>query len=180
MTKYKNRYRAETTRLRGWDYTTAGWYFVTIVTKNRKPYFGEILDDEMHLSSIGKILADEWQETALMRPYISLDEWVIMPNHIHGIIISHNDEDVGTSCRDVSNEQPRLRAKSLGAIINQIKSVSTKRIQAAGFPDFGWQSGYYDHIIRDRKDLDRIREYIVGNPFQWEDDEENPANVKRD
>jgi len=92
MTKYKNRYRAETTRLKGWDYTTAGWYFVTICTRNRKPYFGEILDDEMHLSSIGKILADEWQETALMRPYISLDEWVIMPNHIHGIIISHNDE----------------------------------------------------------------------------------------
>jgi REP element-mobilizing transposase RayT len=180
MTKYKNKYRVETTRLKNWDYSSAGWYFVTICTKNRKPYFGEILDDEMHLSPIGKILAEEWQKTAHLRPNVSLGEWVIMPNHIHGIIIIHSDEDVETSRRDVSTEKPRLRAKSLGAIINQIKSVSTKRIRAAGFTHFSWQRGYYDHIIRDNTDLDRIREYIIGNPYNWNEDAENPVNVKRD
>ena len=178
MTQYKNKYRAETTRLKGWDYTSAGWYFVTICTRGRISYFGEIRDSEMQLSPIGKILAEEWQKTAQVRPYVSLDEWIVMPNHIYGIIVIHNDDNVETARRAVSTEGPGLKAKSLGAIINQIKSVCTKRIRAAGFMDFGWQPRYYDHIIRDNEDLDRIREYIVGNPYKWDEDEENPANVK--
>ena len=178
MTQYKNKYRAETTRLEGWDYTSTGWYFVTICTRDRIPYFGEVRDGEMQLSPIGKILAEEWQKTAQVRPYVSLDEWVIMPNHIHGIIVIHSDDTVETSRRDVSTGVPRLKSRSLSAIINQIKSVCTKRIRAAGVLNFGWQPRYYDHIIRDNEDLDRIREYIIGNPDKWEDDEENPANVK--
>jgi len=78
----------------------------------------------------------------------------------------------------VSPEEPRLKAGSLGAIIGQIKSVCTKRIRSKGFYDFGWQAGYYDHIIRDNKELDRIREYMLGNPYKWDDDEENPENLK--
>jgi len=73
--------------------------------------------------------------------------------------------------------EPRLKGQSLGAIINQIKSVCTKRIRAAGFTDFGWKPGYYGHIVRDNDDLDRIRNYVDGNPFKWDEDEENPANV---
>jgi REP element-mobilizing transposase RayT len=80
--------------------------------------------------------------------------------------------------RDVSTEKPQLKAGSLGAIIGQIKSVCTKRIRSKGFRDFGWQAGYYDHIIRDNEDLDRIREYICGNPYKWDEDVENPANFK--
>jgi REP element-mobilizing transposase RayT len=80
--------------------------------------------------------------------------------------------------RDVSTEEPRLKADSLGAIIGQIKSVYTKRIRSKGFYDFGWQAGYYDPIIRDNKELDRIREYINGNPQKWDNDEENPEKLK--
>ena len=157
----------------------------------------------MRLALIGQDVAYEWQRTERTRTYVSHDEWVIMPNHIHGIIILHPIEsDIETSRanphnmhktsihpevlfqqslhqRDVSTETPRLKAGSLGAIIGQIKSVCTKRIRYKGFCDFGWQAGYYDHIIRDNEDLGQIREYIYGNPDKWDEDVENPANMKR-
>ena len=203
MILYKDKYRAQSSRLMGWDYISPGWYFVTICTRNRLPFFGEIIEGEMQLSPIGQVVAYEWQRTERIRPYVSLDEWVIMPNHIHGIIILHPIEsDDKTSRanphnmhktsihpevlfhqslhqRDVSTKKPRLKAGSLGAIIGQIKSICTKRIRSRGFRDFGWQAGYYDHIIRDNEDLGRIREYIYGNPDKWDKDVENPANLKR-
>ena len=202
MTLFKDKYRVRSVRLKGWDYTSAGWYFVTICTRTRLPFFGEIIAGEMHLSLIGQIIAYEWKRTEKIRPYVSLDEWIVMPNHIHGIINLHPGEGVVETSRsnphnkqkisnlqvvlshqnlrqrDVSTENPRLKAGSLGAIIGQIKSVCTKRIRSKGFYDFGWQAGYYDHIIRDNKELDRIREYILGNPYKWDDDEENPENLK--
>jgi REP element-mobilizing transposase RayT len=200
MKTYKDIYRVESVRLKDWDYTSAGWYFATICTRNQMPFFGEISAGEMHLSPIGQVVAYEWQRTERIRSYVSLDEWVIMPNHLHGIIVLHpNQTDVETSRlksidqnkksthqntfidqslnpRDVSTKKPRLQAGSLGAIIGQIKSVCTKRIRSKGFRDFGWQARYYDHIIRDNEDLDRIREYIPGNPYNWDEDVENPAN----
>jgi len=203
MTLYKDKYRVKSVRLKGWDYTSAGWYYVTICSRDHTPFFGEIIEGEMRLSPIGQVVAYEWQRTERIRPYVSLDEWVIMPNHIHGIIVLHPIEsDVETSrsnsvnrCttsihqniffhqilnqRDVSTEKPILKAGSLGAIIGQIKSVCTKRIRSKGFRDFGWQAGYYDHIIRDNEDLGRIREYIYGNPDKWDEDVENPVNLKR-
>jgi putative transposase len=184
MTKFKDKYRVESTRLPGWDYAGAGWYFVTICTRNRECLFGDIVDGEMHLSSIGEIVAEEWQKTPGIRPNVVLDEWVIMPNHLHGIIVilEPPDRAVETSRRDVSTTTttttppPRLKAGSLGAIIGQIKSVCTKRIWAAGHTEFGWQSRFYDHIIRDEGSLQRIREYIVNNPANWVEDKINPAN----
>jgi putative transposase len=189
MTKFKGKYRVESTRLPGWDYAGAGWYFVTICTRNRECLFGDIVDGEMHLSSIGEIVAEEWQKTPDIRPNVVLDEWVIMPNHLHGIIVilEPPDRAVETSRRDVSTTAsqrdvpttttpPRLQAGSLGAIIGQIKSVCTKRIWAAGHTEFGWQSRFYDHIIRDEGSLQRIREYIINNPANWAEDRINPAN----
>jgi putative transposase len=191
MTKFKDKYRVESTRLPGWDYAGAGWYFVTICTRNRECLFGEIVDGEMRLSSIGEIVAEEWQKTPDIRPNVVLDEWVIMPNHLHGIIVILEPRDrtvvetsrqpvVETSRRDVSTTTPtttpRLKAGSLGAIIGQIKSVCTKRIWAAGHTGFRWQSRFYDHIIRDEGALQRIREYIVNNPANWAEDRINPAN----
>ncbi len=86
MTLFKNKYRVESTRLKGWDYTAAGLYFVTICAKNRECFFGNVVNAEMRLSPIGEIVADEWQQTPQVRPYVELDEWIIMPNHVHGII----------------------------------------------------------------------------------------------
>jgi putative transposase len=183
MTKFKGRYRVESTRLRGWNYAGAGAYFVTICTRDRAPFFGDVVDGDVILSPIGQIVADEWQKTPKIRPYVSLDEWIIMPNHVHGIIIItvETPRPVETPRRGVStttaNPKPRLQAGSLGAIIGQIKSTCTKRIRAAGFADFAWQTRFYDHIVRDEPALQRIREYIAGNPARWEEDRNNPPNL---
>jgi putative transposase len=177
MTLFKGKYRVESTRLRGWDYASAGWYFVTVCTRGRECFFGNVVDREMRLSPIGEIVAAEWQKTAEIRPNVKIDAWVVMPNHIHGIIVTQNNP-VETTCRVVSTKTPtRLRANSLSAIVGQIKSVCTKRIWAMGFSNFAWQTRFYDHIIRDEESLNRIREYIINNPLNWERDKENPAGL---
>lgn len=177
MALFKNKYRVQSTRLKGWDYAGAGWYFVTICTRNMEKFFGEIVKDEMQLSAVGEIVANEWVKTPSIRPQVSLDEWIVMPNHLHGILVIASSpiaetSKVETSRRDVStgSTKPQLKAGSLGAMIGQIKSVSTKQIWQAGYGDFAWQSRFYDHIIRDEKSLEKIREYIRNNPLNWEHD----------
>jgi putative transposase len=207
MTKFKDKYRIESTRLPGWDYSAPGWYFVTICTDQRLLFFGEIVDGQMQLSRAGQIVAEEWLRTPQVRSNVVLDEWVIMPNHIHGIIVILPQESVAirasqgdavddgmpveTSRRDVSTTVPftpprqdepaqpiaGLRPHTLGAIISQIKSVCTKRIWASGMTDFAWQPRFYDHIIRDEVSLARIRQYICNNPIKWELDRDNPTNL---
>ena len=177
---FRGKYRIPSTRLQGWDYSSPGLYFVTICVKNRVPCLAEIVDGNARLSPIGEIVAEEWQKTAEIRANVILDACVIMPNHLHGIvgITAPTVETfrVETFRRNVSTI-PRLKPNSLGSIIGQIKSVCTKRIWAAGCGDFGWQERFYDHIVRDDKDLNRIREYIAGNPSRWESDQNNPGNL---
>ena len=182
MTLYKNRYRIESTRLSNWDYSSPAWYFVTICTKDRRTDFGEIIDGSVRLSAIGGIVSDEWQQTANIRPYVDIDEFVVMPNHIHGIVVIKplaNGEEprVETPRRGVSTT-PRLQKASLGSIIGQFKIACTRRIWAAGFPEFGWQTRFHDHIIRGGRALTAIREYIANNPAKWALDKENPANSR--
>lgn len=176
MTKFKDKYRIQSTRLPGWDYTTTAWYFVTLCTANHRCTLGEILDAEMHLSPVGEIVAEEWQKTPHIRTNVILDEWIVMPNHLHSILII---EQIGRMRIDHSaaSTQPQLKAGSLGAIIGQIKSVCTKRIWASGHTDFAWQPRFYDHIIRDENSLQRIRAYIINNPAQWEEDRHHPHNL---
>ena len=190
---FKNTYRIPSNRLKGWDYASPGYYFVTICTRDREALFGEVVDDQMRLTPVGEIAAEEWQKTGQIRPNVDLDEWVVMPNHIHGIIIINGPDHVETlravetfrmvetfrrnvSTTEPTTTPPRLRANSLGAIINQFKSICTKRIRKMGHADFAWQSRYYDHIIRDEPSLGRIRAYIKGNPVKWATDEHNPAH----
>ena len=195
MTLYKNKYRIESARYQNWDYTSNGYYFVTICTYNREYFFGDVVADKMQLSPIGKIVTEEWQKTAQIRSYIELDEWVIMPNHLHGIIIIKNQPPpliVETPRWGVSQQatfhpeetfrwnvstKSRLKPKSLGSIIGQIKTACTRRIWEAGFDDFEWQDRFYDHIIRDDESLHYIRQYIINNPLKWELDKNNPANL---
>lgn len=207
MTLYKNKYRIESARYQNWDYTSNGYYFVTICTHNREYFFGDVVADKMQLSPVGKIVAEEWHKTAQIRSYIELDEWVIMPNHLHGIIIIKNQPPpplVETPHRGVSQQakfhpqetfhpeakfhpqetfhrnvstKSRLKPKSLGSILGQIKTACTKRIWEAGFDDFEWQNRFYDHIIRDDQSLHNIQEYIINNPLKWELDKNNPANL---
>ena len=173
---FKGRYRVPSTRLPGWDYRSNGYYFVTICTRDRRPFLGAVVHDVVRLSEAGRIVDEEWNRTPAVRDYVTLDEYVVMPNHLHGIIVLRRDV-VETSRRDVSTNGPRLLADSLGSVVNQFKSVCTKRIRQAGLLDFGWQARFYDHIIREEESLDRIRRYIVDNPLKWEENREEPENV---
>jgi REP-associated tyrosine transposase len=181
-------YRPQSTRLQGWDYAGNGCYFVTICTRDRLPFLGEIVAGVMNHSPAGEIVAEEWRLTASVRPYVTVDEFIVMPNHLHGILTisdRHPDQrarearsDVETFRRNVSTSAgPRLIAGSLGAIIGQVKSACTKRIRESYISEFGWQSRFYEHIIRDHDELNRIRQYIIENPANWEQDSGTPANL---
>ncbi|HWP93249.1 MAG TPA: transposase [Thermodesulfobacteriota bacterium] len=171
MGLYKDKYRIDSTRLKDWDYSSSGYYFVTICTKKQECFFGEVVDGQIRLFETGEIAAEEWQKTEQIRQNVKLDEWVVMPNHIHGIVIITNN--VETTRRVVST----LKPNSLGAIIGQFKSVTTKRIRAKGYSDFAWQPRFYEHIVRSEESLEKIREYILNNPIKWELDEYHPENL---
>ncbi len=199
-----NGHRSDTLRLDGWDYRRSAWYFVTICTHDRLPNLGTVRHGLVGLSPAGCIAAQEWRRTPAVRPYVRLGAWIVMPNHVHGLIgittesPAHDDatvtdasecdgsntagdgdnDGVDASRRDAStqentdesNDEFRLRAHSLGAIIGQYKSVCTKRIRAACRPDFGWQSRYYDRIVRNRREWEAVCRYIHRNPANWADD----------
>jgi REP element-mobilizing transposase RayT len=181
MTLFKQKYRVESTRLKGWDYTAAGYYYVTICTKNRDFFFGKVIENDIRLSVIGGIVAEEWLKTEEIRPNVKLDEWIIMPNHMHAILVITNQMPVETFRRNVSthpSQHPsRLQPNSLGSIIGQFKSVCTKRIWTAGFNSFGWQTRFYDRIIWDEESLNKARQYIANNPLKWNMDRDNPAGL---
>jgi len=169
MQKYPNR---KSPRLLNWDYTSTAYYFVTICTKNKQCFLGKIIDDNSQLSEMGEIVADEWIKTSSIRKNVELGQWVVMPNHIHGIIYIDN----GTKMRTAQRAVPTvgLICNSLGAIVGQFKTKCTKRIWAAGYKFFAWQPRYYDHIVRDEEDSNRINEYIINNPKNWRKDTQNP------
>ena len=182
MPLYKNKYRIKSTRLKDWDYSSDGYYYVTICTKNREYYFGDILDGKMILSKTGIIAEKCWCEIPDHFPFIVLDEYIIMPNHIHGIIqIKHDlNNDVGmhknvetqdfASLRNPQNGKFGPQSKNLASIIRGFKIGITKIVNKNNI-DFVWQPRYYDHIIRDEEDLNIIREYIINNPLNWDDDD---------
>jgi REP element-mobilizing transposase RayT len=180
---YKNKYRIQTTRLPGWDYGWNGVYFVTICTQHRIQYFGSIEHDQMQLSDIGALANEYWNAIPEHFPFVRLGAYVIMPNHVHGIIIIEKPEPVETPNLGVSTiqtmhaETPNLgvstvkwKSGTLGVIINQYKRIVTISARVID-PAFGWQSRYYDHIIRNDEEYNRITDYIVQNPTNWEEDE---------
>ena len=168
-------------RLTNYDYAQAGAYFVTICTFQRHCLMGEILMGAMDLSKIGQIVNEEWLRSPEIRTGVKLDIFQIMPNHIHGIVIfaqpAPDDNCVGAHSRAPLSRQPR----SLGSLVAGFKSASTKRInQLRGTPGLPvWQRNYYERVIRDDRDLDAIRHYIVENPAKWAEDSENPRNSRR-
>ena len=163
-------------RLKGYDYSQAGAYFVTIVTWQREILFGEIVDGEMVLNEFGETVREEWERTEIVRPYVKLGKYVIMPNHVHGILV-FVDDGVGATRRVA----PTLQSGSLGAVMGQFKSIVTKRINGlqnvSGRPI--WQRNYDERIIRNEREMDRIHRYIESNPSMWAEDDENPDRVIR-
>jgi REP-associated tyrosine transposase len=175
MGLYKNKYRIESARLENWDYSIPWWYYVTICTKDMRSCFGEIKNGGIKLNKYGKIVKEEWSRTKEIRKKVDLDYFVIMPNHLHGIIIIEGPEHKNNS-RDYVVETHRdaslqIVKNNLSHIIKGFKGACTNRIHQSGFPSFQWQPRFYDHIIRNEMDLHRIRTYIDNNPLKWEIDE---------
>ena len=162
-------------RLKGYDYSQAGAYFVTIVTWQREMLFGEITDGELVLNEFGQIVSEKWQWLESQYRYIELGAWIVMPNHFHGILVIH---DFG---RGGSRSAPTpIKRKPLGGLIGAFKTVSTKHINLLRNTEgqLVWQRNYYEHIIRNEPEMDRISRYIESNPSQWAEDDENPNNVR--
>jgi putative transposase len=175
MKYQKDIYRRKSLRLKGYNYKQAGAYFVSICTLNRACLFGNIISEEMVLNDAGRIVADEWIKTVEIRNNIDLDEWVVMPNHFHGILVIN--ECRGTARRAPTVEQfGKPVPGSIPTIIRSFKSAVTKRInELRNSPGAKiWQRNYYEHIIRNENELNQIREYITNNPLKWEFDKENP------
>ena len=182
-TFFANKYRIKSTRLKNWDYSTPWWYFVTICTKDSSCYFGRINNGKIALTKTGKIVAEEWQKTEQIRQNVDLDEWVVMPNHLHGIIIITASDPVETHCNaSLQNDGYKNKfgpqSNNLASIIRGFKGIVTKRIRLTTYKNFSWQTRFYDRIIRNDKALYKIRNYIHYNPEMWDKDEENPKNKR--
>ena len=172
--------RRQSIRLQDYDYTNSGAYFVTIVTHQRRCILGKISDTTFEPSRHGQIVADELDITPLMRPEFAFDVWLIMPNHVHAIIVVDAELQLRRSPKANSGRTDARacagpRSGSLGAMIAGFKATVTKGANIIGIhPGHPlWQRNYYEHIIRDEKDLEAIRTYIEENPFNWASDSEN-------
>ena len=200
-------------RLKGFDYSQPGVYFITNCIQNRECLLGEIVDNQMVLNEFGKIVDNNWQMIPKHFSQVELDEYIIMPNHMHGVIIIreieipdvgakhfHNENNVnenrsiGTTDLDNGNspkenasplregEQERIHGTnpgSLSAIMQNYSSVTTRIINRIGKTPGAkfWQRNFFERIVRDEKELNRIRKYIIENPLKWSDDEYNPKNI---
>lgn len=175
-------------RLSTWDYSRAGYYFITICTKNKQPFFGRIKDGKMELNEIGSIAQQFWMDIPHHFDGVVLGEFVIMPNHIHGIVIvapdagaaiNNNGVVVGrgainraptNKCKNnggITNINNPMGKKTLGEIIRWFKGRVSFELRKNPHHHFKWQRNYYDHIIRNHVDLNRIRKYIKNNPEKW-------------
>ena len=172
-------------RLKGYDYTQNGAYFVTIVVQNRTCLFGKVVDGIMQLNVAGQMIDREWHALPTRFPNVHLDAFVVMPNHIHGIIILTNAPPAGAPLVGAQNGvAPNGVAPTvpLGAVVGAYKSLTTveftRGVKTLGWPPFPgklWQRNYHERIVRDDAALNRIRRYIEENPARWAADTENPV-----
>lgn len=185
MNKYDpHKHHRRSIRLKDYDYSTAGCYFVTICVQGGQCLLGDIVDGEMILTEYGRIAQESWLWLAERHNYISLDEHVIMPNHMHGIVVYLDDDDdtgLGASRSAPTHTQTDIAStiaarKPLGRLIGAFKTIFTKRINELRGTERTpfWQRNYWEHIIRNERALVAIREYIVYNPVRWEVDKLHP------
>jgi REP element-mobilizing transposase RayT len=201
---FKNKYKIKSARKNGYNYSGAGFYFITICSKNKIKLFGNIVNEKMILSEYGKIVEQEWLKTFNIRKNLKLDKFVVMPNHFHGIIqIADNNfiynniniysknvvrRDVAAlrlyGCEKQNKQNISKNEKmskispkpnSISTIIRSFKSAATKAInKKTNSNNIIWQSRFYDRIIRNDNELNKIRQYIINNPLKWDVDRNNP------
>jgi len=187
MEKFQGKYRIPSARLPHWDYRWAGAYFITICTQNREHFFGEVVNGQMKLSYTGVIADILWHQIPHHSKNVELGAFVVMPNHIHGVVIINNPDPFyavvetlhatslpptdATSLRTPNQKFSIISPKSnsVSAIIRSYKSAVTKHAHRLGFT-FQWQTRFYDHIIRDERSFQTISNYIENNPVNWRED----------
>ena len=195
-------HKRQSIRLQGYDYSQSGLYFITICCYERECLFGNIINSQITLNNFGELIKEEWLKSAEIRKEIELDEFVIMPNHFHGIVIINqeikrdfiknnveaSDNNVGANGRsplrqEIQSSPPKIsmKPKSLSSLIAGFKSATTKKINMIRNTPQNpvWQRNYYDHIIRNDESLTRIREYLQNNPLSWENDQLHPNNPSK-
>ncbi len=192
MEKNAKDYNRKSIRFMGYDYTLAGAYFVTIISFRRVCNFGEIEKGEVNYSKIGQVIFDCWQNIPEKFSYVKLDEFTLMPNHLHGILwlLEHRGKGEAFSAvtdirrqsksENASPLRPKgTRSRSLSAVMQNYKSVSTRMVNRKFFKPGNkiWQRNFHDRIIRNNRELNAIRQYIIDNPLNWEMDKDNPANL---
>jgi putative transposase len=174
-------------RLKGFDYSAPGAYFVTIVTQDRAMLFGTVEDAEMRLSQVGAIADRGWREIPDHFPHVELGAFVVMPNHVHGILILRpaSTPDTGsiprrgTIYRAPTEAFGTPRPGSIPTIVRTYKAAVTRAVgRLPGDRQPLWQHGYYEHVIRGEADGNRIHMYIQSNPTNWDEDEEHPAAAR--
>jgi len=161
-------------RLRHYDYSQSGAYFITMCTHNRECLLGEIIDREMVLNDAGEITQHYWLEVPNHFPNVVLDEYIVMPNHVHGIIVSNDNVGARHAVPLQQAEQfGKPTRQSIPTIIRSFKSAVTNQINQThqNTGSSVWQQNYYEHIIRNEIELNKTREYIVYNPINWTTDE---------
>ncbi len=179
MTQYNKKYRTQSTRLQHWDYGNNAAYFITICCKSRVCYFGDVEENQCYLSAIGNIAETFWQEIPAHFSFVQLGCFVVMPNHVHGIIIIDKPLDhhletrqcLVSTTRPIGSQRFQNQGKNtLSSIVGSYKSVVTKHARKLN-ANFAWQSRFYDHIIRNEQSFQTISDYILNNPTNWARDD---------
>ena len=168
-------------RLKGYDYSKPGYYFITVCTQNKKCLFGDIRNRQMVLNSAGRVVEKVWYELPEHYQHVELDAFVIMPSHFHGIIVLRPNPTVGAGFKPAPTTKPAPTKKrhALPEIVRALKTFSSRRINEIR-NTLGvklWQRNYYEHIVRNENELNEIRKYIQENPLKWETDKENPKRI---
>lgn len=173
MILFNNKYRVESARLKHWNYANTGMYFVTICTDDKIRHFGEIIDGNVRLNKLGQFAVQCWEDIPKHFPFVKLDEFIIMPNHVHGIIEIDNPNNVETLHDNVETQDfaslPNKfgpQSKNLGSIIRGFKIGVTKYANKNNIP-FKWQPRFYDRVIRNENELENIQIYIKNNAVNW-------------
>ena len=170
---FKDKYKIKSIRLPDWDYSSNGAYYITICTKDREHYFGNIKNGQMILSKIGEVVEKFWMEIPLHYQNLTLDEFVIMPDHLHGILIIDND-DISIpveAIHELPLQQPSQKSRrkmTIPLVIGRFKMQTTKSFhEIENTSEKLWQRDYFEHIIRNKIELNQKRKYIINNPSKW-------------
>ncbi len=162
-------------RLPYYNYASTNLYFVTICTHDRKCIFGDVVDGKIMLSNMGKYVEESWLKIPSVTEYASIDEFVVMPNHFHGILFIDNEDEP----REIETMEFQIRKRSLSNVVRNFKSAVTTKIRGLQNDQTlkVWQRKFYDRIVRDEIELNRIRDYIINNPLRWQEEKRGPDNL---